>query len=568
MNQNKLLVKATKSLASLSEFNPQLLRELKGRLTRINLLITVCLSGLIQLGIIINRLGELPDLDDSRMQYSRYCFSEGKYYQHQDLCSTNLLGHWDINWQLFWLDTFVLLTVVVIIGLLVGGVYLLITDLVKETERGTLSFIQFSPQSANTILIGKILGVPILLYLAVLLAFPLHLVAALKAGISLSFILAFDVTILASCWLFYSLALLFSLLKTKFVGLKPWLGSGLLAVFLWINTGTLFHVNYHGSHHYAKSTIDWIFMFNPMIVLTYLIDHSNLASLFYGNPSFMEGYVREVSFYGQHLWQQSSIGIGFILVNYYIWQHWIWKGLKRCFDHPNSTSFSKIQTYCITGCFVFYALGFTLQTTSTSRLYDNYVDLQWFLLIFFLVLMALVNPRYQTLQDWTRYRHQFRKSQRILWKDLILGEKSPAIVAIALNLAIATVYIIPSLLIFTEDSQRIIWGLILGVSSLLLYSVIAQCILLTKHPQRATWSLITVSALVIVPPVFILMAGIAHDSSSALLITFAPTFVVQNVSFSAIMTTLLGQWLIISLTLFQITRQLGQLGKTETRLIG
>ena len=230
MNQVKLLVRAKRSIASLSEFNPQLLRELKGRLKGINIIITVCLSLLIQLSIIINRLGQLPDHNYSETQYSPYCFGKEEYGDYS--CHTNLLGNWDINWQLFWLNTFIDLSVVIIIGLLVGGVYLLIADLGKEQERGTLSFIQFSPQSAISILTGKILGVPILLYLAVLLAVPLHFVAALKAGISLNLILSFNVTVIACCWLFYSLALLFSLLKTSLVGgLKPWLGSGLLAVF-------------------------------------------------------------------------------------------------------------------------------------------------------------------------------------------------------------------------------------------------------------------------------------------------------------------------------------------------
>ncbi len=560
MNQVKLLVRATRSIASLSEFNPQLLRELKGRLKGINVLITVCLSLLIQLSIIINHLGQLPDHHYLETQYSPYCFGKKEYGDY--LCHTNLLGNWDINWQLFWLDTFIDLSVVIIISLLVGGVYLLIADLVKEKERGTLSFIQFSPQSASSILTGKILGVPILLYLVVLLAVPLHFVAALKAGISLSLILGFDATVIACCWLFYSLALLFSLLKTSFVGLKPWLGSGLLAVFLGITTESLFH----GYSLNTENIFDWIFLVNPVSILPYLIEHSNLSSIYVNSLSIKN--LGEISFYGQHLWEKASVGIGFILVNYYIWQHWTWKGLNRCFDNPNNTSFSKSQSYWITGWFVFYALGFTLQTTKSDQLFDNFLYLQCFLLIFSLVLMALLSPKYQTLQDWTRYRHQFNKSHKILGKDLVLGEKSPAIVAIAVNLAIATIYIIPSLLIFsfTETSQKIIWGLILGVSSLLLYGFIAQWILLMKHQKRATWSFITIMALVIIPPIFFSIAGI-QDTSSASLITFLPTLAIENASFSAIITTLLGQWLIISLTGFQITRQLRQLGKTETRLI-
>ena len=557
-NQHKLLVKATKSVENLSELNPQLLREIKGRLKGINIIIAACLSLIVQLFIVISRLGRLPDLNYELKQYSRYCFS----YTKSRECHTNLLGHWDINWQLFWLDSFIDLSIVIIITLLICGVYLLISDLIKEQQRGTLSFIQFSPQSARTILTGKILGVPILLYLAILLTFPLHSVAAFQAGIPLSLIVGFDITVIACCWLFYSLALFFSLLKTNFIAFKPWLGSGVVAFFLLL-TINKFSYNYNAVNN---NILDWLFLSNPITILSYFINNSNLSS-FYNHHLSVEN-LREISFYGQHLWYSSSAAIGFILINYWIWQHWIWVGLKRSFDNPNNTSFSKSQTYWITGSFIFYALGFTLQTTKSGELFDNFLLLQCFLLCFFLGLMALLSPNYQILQDWARYRHQSKKSQRILSHDLLFGAKSPGIVAVAINLAIATIYTIPALLIFdfTKSSQRVIWGLILGVSIILLYGLIVQFILLTRNPKRATWSLITVLTLVIIPPLFLGIAGI-QDTSSAYFITFLPTLAIENAQFSTIITVLLGQWLTISLTGFAITKQLRQLGKSETSII-
>ncbi|MDJ0648894.1 MAG: hypothetical protein QNJ60_09320 [Xenococcaceae cyanobacterium MO_188.B19] len=556
--QHKLLVKATKSVGNLSELNPQLLREIKGRLKGINIIIAVCLSLVVQLFIVIKHLGRLPDLNYQIKQYSRYCFS----YTKSRKCHTNLLGHWDINWQLFWLDTFIALSIVIIIALLVGGVYLLISDLIKEQQRGTLSFIQFSPQSARSILTGKILGVPILLYLAVLLTFPLHSIAAFQAGISLSLIVGFDITVIAFCWLFYSLALLFSLISTNFVGFKPWLASGLVGLFLLLIRKS-FYYNYHAV---SNNIFDWAFLSNPITILPYFIKQSNLLS-FYKYYLSVE-HLRDISFYGQHLWNSSSAAIGFILINYYVWQYWIWQGIKRSFDNPNNTTFSKKQSYWITGCFIFYALGFTLQTTKSGELFNNFLWLQCFLLCFFLGLMALLSPKYQTLQDWARYRHQSKKSQRILSYDLLFGAKSPGIVAIAINLAIATIYTIPALLIFdfTKSSQQVIWGLILGVSIILLYGLIAQFILLTKNTKRATWSLITVLALVIIPPLFLGIAGV-EDSSNAFLITFLPTLAIESAQFSTIITVVLGQWLTICLTGFAITKQLRQLGKSETTLI-
>jgi ABC-type Na+ efflux pump permease subunit len=560
MNQVKLLVKATKSVTDFLEFNPQFLREIKGRFKRINIIMAVVLSGLIQLTVVISHLAQLPDHNYLQQQYSRYCF--GQKEKGDYLCQTNLLGNWDINWQLFWLDIFIELSVIAVVCLLIGGVYLLITDLVKEKTRGTLDFIRFTPQSANSIIVGKILGVPILLYLAILLALPLYFVSALKAGISLNLLLGFALTIIACCWLFYSLATLLGILNTSFVSCKPWLSSAVLIIFLWTTTAHLIH-NYSN----INSISDWLLLFNPLIILPYLVKNSHLTPIYFND--FPLYSLEEISFYGQDfIWEKVSVAIGFILVNCYIWQYWTWQGLKRCFNNSKNTCFSKSQSYWITGCFVFYALGFTLQTAESDKLFHNFLDLQFTLLIFFLVLMACLSPKYQTLQDWARYRHQLPKSQRNIWQDLLFGAKSPAIVAVAVNLAIATIYIIPSLLIFsfTDDSRNMIWGLIIGVSALLLYGFVAQSILLIEHHQRTTWSFITVLALIIVPPVFLSVAGVPK-SSSAFLVTFFPTLVIQDVSFSAMIITLLGQWLTIALTGWQITRQLHQLGKTETYLI-
>ncbi len=565
MNLIKPLVRANQSLMSSSELNPQFFREAKGRLKGINLIITIFVSVFIQLGIIIKRLGMLPDSlpGKSVKEYNRYCFATetDKAYEYSSrFCHTNLLGHWDINWQLFWLDVFIDLSVVVVFSLLIGGVFLLISDLVKEKERGTLSFIQFSPQSARTILMGKILGVPILLYTAVLLAFPLHFIAAFKGGVSLSLISGFDIIVLACCWLFYSLALLFSLIRTNFVGIKPWLSTGLLAVFLNISTNILFH-----GYAYNNDFFDWILLFNPLSIFPYLIEHSNLSNS-YANKYLSIEEIKKISFYGKYLWQ-STTGIGFALVNYYIWQHWSWKGLKRCFDNPNNTTFSKQQSYGITICFIFYALGFTLQTTDLNRLFANLLILRFALVIFFLLLTYLLSPKYQTIQDWTRYRHQFKKSERNIWQDLLLGEKSPAVIALVVNLAIVTLYIIPGFLIFDffSSPQETILGFLTGISVIFVYVFIVQRLLLVKHQKRAIWSLVTVLALIIVPPIFIQIAGI--QSSSAVLITFVPNAIIDNVSLSAMITTLLGQWLIIALTGLQINKQLKQMGKTETNLI-
>jgi len=71
-------------------------------------------------------------------------------------------------------------------------------------------------------LVGKLLGVPILLYLVAGLAAPLHLWSGLAAEIPLSLILSFYGVLIASCLFFYSAALLFGLVGSWLGGFLGW----------------------------------------------------------------------------------------------------------------------------------------------------------------------------------------------------------------------------------------------------------------------------------------------------------------------------------------------------------
>ena len=125
-----------------------------------------------------------------------------------------------------------MLSFIGIVTLLIVGTYMLVADIEREKQRGTLNFIRLTPQSASSILAGKILGVPILLYTAIALLLPLHLVASWQSHIPLSLTISFYLAVIASCGFFYSLALLWSLLDISISGLKPWLASGLLVLLL------------------------------------------------------------------------------------------------------------------------------------------------------------------------------------------------------------------------------------------------------------------------------------------------------------------------------------------------
>ena len=140
MKQNIQVWQRTSSLwDKFLNLNPQLFREIKGKLRTRNIVIVAAISAIVQFTISIAFLGELPTYDPEGIlgtQRSRFCLGDG--YRHSLICTKDMLGNWVINWQLLWLDLFMALSILAIFALLVVGTYMLIADTVKEEARGTL----------------------------------------------------------------------------------------------------------------------------------------------------------------------------------------------------------------------------------------------------------------------------------------------------------------------------------------------------------------------------------------------------------------------------------------------
>jgi hypothetical protein len=99
------------------------------------------------------------------------------------------------------------------------------------------------------------------------------------------------------------------------------------------------------------------------------------------------------------------------------------------------------------GCFSAISLGFVFQTLEPSYLFDNFAILSVFVAIFGLLILIALTPTRQTLQDWARYRHLQGKTGISLGKALIFGEKSPSTLAMTINVAIAILFILPTIFI-------------------------------------------------------------------------------------------------------------------------
>ena len=425
----------------LGEWNPQLVRELKGRLINRHGTLAVGISIVVQLVIFLTFISQLSAPD---VPYGSYCLS-----QENGFCDVNwLLWGQGVNQVLYWILPLVLVT---------GGVYLLIADLAREERRGTLDFIRASPQSSQSILIGKLLGVPVLVYLAVAIALPSYAITAMVAQIPLLEVLSFYVLLAALCALFYSAAALFALMG----GHQAFIGAG-------ITLGMLWWLMYHEWSYYGKT---------------------RASHQWFGFP-----------LNGDNVFNVRL----FALVNCAIWTYWIWQGLHRRFRNPTATLISKKQSYAMVFCFNSLSIGL-----GTSYFYSDLALDLWFGNLFFIVtlnlflclgLIATLSPPRQTLLDWAHYAHQ-AKGQSVL-QDLIWGEKSPAPVAIALCATIAAFVFIPWVLLWPLEMLPKLQAIAaIGIYVILtaIYAVLVQIMLLLKSKKRALWATGIVATAIFVP---------------------------------------------------------------------
>ncbi|GAC1457098.1 MAG: hypothetical protein NVSMB70_00610 [Chamaesiphon sp.] len=554
-------------LGRLGEWNPQLFRELKGHLKPRNLTITVAISLLGQLLLLMTFASQLPVDGAKDVVHNRYCTGGVDSYIGT-ICLRDSLGAFAINWHLWSLDVFMWLSTIGIFAMLVVGTYMLISDLSREAHRGTLNFIRLSPQSSQSILTGKLLGVPILLYVTAALALPLHLGLGLAAQIPLSLILSFYGVLIASCFFFYSASLLYSLVSAGLGGFQSWLGSASVLMFLFLITSVI------SSNRITHTSVDWLMLFSPSFLLPYLVDSSSLSSNVVNYFNVHD--LLQLQFFYLPLGTNAANASSFMLLNYGLWSYWAWQVLNRCFHNPSVIILDKRQSYLLTAGFEVVILGFSLQPAtwrdSQTGLFDNFIYLLVFNLLLFMLLIAAVSPHRQALQDWARYRHQQGSARpRSLVKDLVWGEKSPASVAIALNLAIAAVILTPWVLMWpgSYDKAPALLGLLLSVNLILIYACVAQLMLFMKTPKRVLWASSTVGGLIILPPAIFSLLSIQPDKIPALWLfsAFFAWAAVKNAATTTVFLAILSQWLTLTFLGIQLSRQLRQAGESATKAL-
>jgi len=550
-------------LDTIGNWNSQLFRELKGRLKMGNIAIVSALSLSGQLLLFLYWRGQLP-VPFSAIPAGEYAiysnFCTGFYDSSLGIkCINDATGNFTVNWQHWYLEVFVYLSIFSAIALLVAGTYLLVSDLDKEERRGTLNFIRLSPQSATTIFLGKIIGVPILLYLAAILAVPLHIYSGLTAQIPLHHILYFDIAMVASCALFYSGAMLFGLTTSWLGGFQPWLASAAVLAFI----TTAFNAPSVGN------AADLLTFLSPAAVLKQVAYQVNESSR--SNLNWLIGEFDRLEWFHLHIGKNlvPCTALSFLICG--VATYWMWQGWQRRFPNPSATVLSKRQSYLLVISYQSIILGFALQSDRYPL--TNTMFLVIPNLMVFLALIAALTSERQALYDWARYRKQIVPSSQKLWRrypilDLIWSEKSPASVAIAINLLSSTVILIPWLLV----NPKAFPAMITFINLILIYAAVTQLFMFAKIRNQAVLAACTVGGAIVLPPIILSMLSLTPRTTPLIWLSlvfpiFGSLSELRDLSIYDICVWILGQWTVLVLLNLQLRRQLRIAGESASKAL-
>jgi hypothetical protein len=512
----------------IGDFNPQLLRELKSRLSWRNGLIAVAISAICQLLILLSQYSKLPTQPQIGYQNSKYCMAVLK-----SKCTIDNFGNILINWPQWWAEVSVNVSWLMFYGLFVGGVYLLASSFSQEEKRGTLNFIRLTPQKASTIFVGKLLGVPILVYLGTALALPMQFYAAHQAHISRLHVLSWDLSMLAMALMIY----LGAILATMWFQTQ----SILLAVLALL---AAYPIIYSSLHWYkGRARWEWYGMAMGNHITSYLT-FTGLA----------------------------TAGI-----------YWLYKALERRYLQPKATVLNKKQSYLWSLMVHLFSMGFfvyhedlkysgiagrlsfhaPLGFGSSSDSFANSI-LAVFGLVWLLLLVPLLLPSRQSLVEWSRHGSaKTRSLHSLIWND-----KSPAVLAVAVNVVIASIVWLIPVVLFTNRASLI--QLLIGCSITLflaaIYSSIAHWVLFWQVNNRPVWIAAIIGVLVLLPLLGPSIISFGMNISENPVFLFSP-FLWNSIRNVPIFTSLLICGLLVAvlgwLTL-RLQRVITKVGRSES----
>ncbi len=358
----------------IGSWNPQLLREIKGKFTSSSITVILIISGLIQ------SLGVL------------WLFS-GNPSDRRFVLAFQLLNG--------------LLPFIAI----AGGIYAVVADLTREQKSGTFEFIRSSPQSGRSIFIGKIIGAPSLVYLAVLSCIPLHLAVAAANEASLCLMLAWYGTVGAIGYFGLTVTSLYILMGGRQAILLALLFSQPLS-------GAIGAYSYYLNASVTKQS--WMALEPPRFLWFYLPISNNIW-LFYS----------------------------FNFITIVAACQWLWIAIDRKYIHPKTTVFKKAHSYSLTIASQIWLLGFALPMLVANNADRNFFSLAVCYAIGTVGVICTIPtilPNFKSMQEWSKtWQEQQLDGRYFSWRQpeiirsLIWDERSPTLVAMAINVAIVAI---------------------------------------------------------------------------------------------------------------------------------
>jgi hypothetical protein len=389
-------------LDKIGDWNPQLLREIRGRLKFRSLLVAVMVALLVQVIMILFFTQVTPG----------------------GICTGPLRTCPFTPWDRWWINQFRILSWVIPLMLFVNVVYTLVGDLLQEEKLGTFNFIRLSPRSSGSVLVGKILGVPMLGYIATLLFMPYHIVTSIAVKVDLGFLLSY-----------YSIVLLMTLLLASFSVLTAFLSS---------------NSTFIGSNQMSSLPIVWtgltlVFVWPVFILWNLQTVWREQSELFINSPASN----LNIQWFTLPITSSSFLAHFFLFAQLITLLVVIWRLLGRRFYNPDTTVISKRQSYFLAAYLNVSAIGFfvhSARTGDSDQIISDWLFLGTTYVINWILLLGIslsVSPKRQHLLDWVRYgawhhhRHGYDLGQLI--QDLLWSEKSPATLAIVVNILISQI---------------------------------------------------------------------------------------------------------------------------------
>lgn len=486
--------------------------------------------------------------------YNTYCLeqpvdSANAYRSYHGNCTLQANSkYYLVDWQQWYGDFFRVVSIVMAVGLLSAGSFLLIQNIDREQRRGTLTFIRLSPRSAFTVLGGQIMGAPIAVYLAIALCVPLHLGIGILGRFNLLELATFYGFLGINCGFFFSLSLLYGLLSQGLGGFQAWLFSGgLLGIQLILGIPlSLDDLGNRDIHH-------WLTLFSPMAALHYILGV---------NPELNSNDA--LSFAGKSL--PFILFSALFIANGLVWTLWAWHGLRRKFINPNAPLVNRPLSYLLTVCFEVFLLGFAANSSDTDFVLTAIAFTN---LLYFGLLIAALQPTSQAMADWARFRHTQPKRQRSnRIQDWLLSNQSPPILALAANLGIGFTLIATWVSLADIISPvEMMMGFAACMTLILVYGAINQLIFISRIRRPSLWSAVTLVLLVVIPlfSLAVLYSTAYIGLTTQLTLFAAPWLVAEEAAISLRLFALLGQWTATLICTGIAAGRLKQIGASESK---